>query len=146
METNAYSWSPFSFLWKNRKITNLRYVFYLVGINLKIAVFSLQVGDEILSVNGNLFERLTHDEAVSVLKSSHRLSFLVRYIGKVPHSSLLSKNHQRTVNSQKTHDTQGKYFYLPICPQILIAVLIGAYLRTVYHSRAVRKQIQKSWA
>ena len=66
----------------------------------------LFLGDEILSVNGNLFECLTHDEAVSVLKSSHRLSFLVRYMGKVPHSSLLPKN-QRTVSPQKPHETQG---------------------------------------
>ena len=66
----------------------------------------LQVGDEILSVNGNLFGHLTHDEAVSVLKSSHRLCFLVRYIGKVPHSSLLPKN-QRAANSQTHHESQG---------------------------------------
>lgn len=58
----------------------------------------MQVGDEIISVNGNPFERLTHDEAVSVLKSSPRLSFLVRYIGKVPHSSLLPKNHRASNN------------------------------------------------
>ena len=66
----------------------------------------LQVGDEILSVNGNLFGHLTHDEAVSVLKSSHRLCFLVRYIGKVPHSSLLPKN-QRAANPQTHHESQG---------------------------------------
>ena len=52
-------------------------------------MFCLQVGDEILQVNGKQFDRLTHDEAVNVLKSSHRLTFLVRYIGKVPHSSLV---------------------------------------------------------
>ena len=68
----------------------------------------LQVGDEILSVNGNLFGHLTHDEAVSVLKSSHRLCFLVRYIGKVPHSSLLPKN-QRAANPQTHHESQGKF-------------------------------------
>ena len=68
----------------------------------------LQVGDEILSVNGNLFGHLTHDEAVSVLKSSHRLCFLVRYIGKVPHSSLLPKN-QRATNSQTHHESQGNF-------------------------------------
>ena len=34
-----------------------------------------------------------------MLKSSHRLSFLVRYIGKVPHSSLLPKN----VANSKSH-------------------------------------------
>ena len=71
-------------------------------------VCSLQVGDEILSVNGNLFGHLTHDEAVSVLKSSHRLCFLVRYIGKVPHSSLLPKN-QRATNSQTHHESQGNF-------------------------------------
>ena len=70
----------------------------------------LQVGDEILSVNGNLFGHLTHDEAVSVLKSSHRLCFLVRYIGKVPHSSLLPKN-QRAANSQTHHESQGNLIW-----------------------------------
>ena len=79
----------------------------LIDSIYKLEIHSFfQVGDEILSVNGNLFGRLTHDEAVSVLKSSHRLSFLVRYMGKVPHSSLLPKN-QRIVNSQKPHETQG---------------------------------------
>ena len=57
--------------------------------DLGLKRIKLQVGDEIIYVNGQSFDRLTHDEAVNVLKSSHRLDFVLRYIGKVPHSSLL---------------------------------------------------------
>ena len=45
-------------------------------------IILFQIGDEIVSVNGKLFHQLTHDEAVNVLKSNHRLSFLLRYVGK----------------------------------------------------------------
>ena len=55
---------------------------------------TFQVGDEIVYVNGQSFDRLTHDEAVNVLKSSHHLDFVVRYIGKVPHSSLMPNRSQ----------------------------------------------------
>ena len=67
------------------------------------------MGDEIISVNGNYFERLTHDEAVSVLKSSHRLSFLVRYIGKNRDSGI-------TEIFEKRH-LVGIYFKPDICKQ-----------------------------
>ena len=58
-------------------------------IYLGILRFYLQIGDEIIEVNGKLFQHLTHDEAVNVLKSNTRLTFMVTYIGKVPHSSLV---------------------------------------------------------
>ena len=56
---------------------------------LCILRFYFQIGDEIIEVNGKLFQHLTHDEAVNVLKSNTRLTFMVTYIGKVPHSSLV---------------------------------------------------------
>lgn len=46
----------------------------------------MQVGDQILEVNGQSFLDVTHDEAVSQLKYHKRMSLLVRDVGKVPHS------------------------------------------------------------
>lgn len=46
----------------------------------------LQVGDQILEVNGQSFMDVTHDEAVAQLKYHKRMSLLVRDVGKVPHS------------------------------------------------------------
>lgn len=46
----------------------------------------LMVGDEILEVNGQSFQDVTHDEAVSQLKYHKRMSLLIRDVGKVPHS------------------------------------------------------------
>lgn len=48
--------------------------------------FLLQIGDQILEVNGQSFLDVTHDEAVSQLKYHKRMSLLVRDVGKVPHS------------------------------------------------------------
>ena len=45
---------------------------------------SFQPGDEIREVNGRRFDCLTHDEAVRVLKYNHRLSLVLRDVGKVP--------------------------------------------------------------
>lgn len=42
-----------------------------------------------------------------MLKSSPRLSFLVRYIGKVPHSSLLPKNHRASGNNGSSASQNG---------------------------------------
>ena len=61
------------------------------------------MGDEIIYVNGQSFDRLTHDEAVNVLKSSLRLDFVVRYIGKVPHSSLMPNRQLVLAKSQTSH-------------------------------------------
>lgn len=47
---------------------------------------SLQIGDQILEVNGQSFLDVTHDEAVGQLKYHKRMSLLVRDVGKVPHS------------------------------------------------------------
>lgn len=44
----------------------------------------IQPGDEICEVNGRPFDCLTHDEAVRVLKYNHRLSLVLRDVGKVP--------------------------------------------------------------
>ena len=73
---------------------------------------TFQVGDEIVYVNGQSFDRLTHDEAVNVLKSSHHLDFVVRYIGKVPHSSLMPNRSQLAAlapnsNSSVSNNTQN---------------------------------------
>ncbi|KNC26938.1 hypothetical protein FF38_10860 [Lucilia cuprina] len=46
----------------------------------------LMVGDEILEVNGQSFQDVTHDEAVSQLKYHKRMSLVIRDVGKVPHS------------------------------------------------------------
>uniref|UniRef100_W5M185 Whirlin a n=1 Tax=Lepisosteus oculatus TaxID=7918 RepID=W5M185_LEPOC len=44
----------------------------------------LRVGDQILSVNDKAFERVTHAEAVKVLKGSKKLSLSVRSVGRIP--------------------------------------------------------------
>ena len=45
---------------------------------------AFQPGDEICEVNGRRFDCLMHDEAVRVLKYSHRLNLVLRDVGKVP--------------------------------------------------------------
>ena len=67
------------------------------------------MGDEIIYVNGQSFDRLTHDEAVNVLKSSHRLDFVVRYIGKVPHSSLMPNRQLVLAKSQTGHPSAATW-------------------------------------
>lgn len=46
----------------------------------------LQIGDQILEVNGQSFLDVTHDEAVNQLKFHKRMTLTVRDVGKVPHS------------------------------------------------------------
>jgi hypothetical protein len=62
-----------------------------------------------LQVNGQPFARLTHDEAVDVLKSSHRLTFVVKYVGKVPHSSLVSNRMVANTNTMITPCSQPSW-------------------------------------
>ena len=49
--------------------------------------FSNQVGDEILWVNDHSFRNVTHDNAVEMLKNTYVFNLVLRYVGKVPHSS-----------------------------------------------------------
>ncbi|XP_023687282.2 whirlin isoform X1 [Paramormyrops kingsleyae] len=44
----------------------------------------LLVGDQILKVNDKVFSRVTHAEAVKVLKGSKKLSLSVRSVGRIP--------------------------------------------------------------
>ncbi|MBN3299540.1 WHRN protein, partial [Amia calva] len=44
----------------------------------------LRVGDQILRVNDKVFERVTHAEAVKVLKGSKKLGLSVRSVGRIP--------------------------------------------------------------
>ncbi|XP_036383307.1 whirlin [Megalops cyprinoides] len=44
----------------------------------------LKVGDQILKVNDKVFDRVTHAEAVKVLKGSKKLSMSVRSVGRIP--------------------------------------------------------------
>ncbi|KAK1884058.1 Whirlin, partial [Dissostichus eleginoides] len=46
----------------------------------------LQVGDQILEVNGHSFLSIPHDEAVRVLKSSRHLMMTVKDVGRLPHA------------------------------------------------------------
>nr|XP_014272439.1 whirlin isoform X2 [Halyomorpha halys] len=46
----------------------------------------LLIGDQILEVNGQSFLEVTHDEAVSQLKSHKRMIIKVCDVGKIPHS------------------------------------------------------------
>ncbi|GLG99013.1 Uncharacterized protein GBIM_05556 [Gryllus bimaculatus] len=46
----------------------------------------LMIGDQILEVNGQSFQDVTHDEAVGQLKFHKRMALVVCDVGKVPHS------------------------------------------------------------
>ncbi|XP_051536408.1 whirlin-like [Myxocyprinus asiaticus] len=44
----------------------------------------LRIGDQILKVNDKVFDRLTHAEAVKVLKGSKKLTMSVQSVGRIP--------------------------------------------------------------
>uniref|UniRef100_UPI00398F1178 whirlin n=1 Tax=Pristiophorus japonicus TaxID=55135 RepID=UPI00398F1178 len=44
----------------------------------------LRVGDQILRVNDKVFDKVTHGEAVKVLKGSKKLTLYVRSVGRIP--------------------------------------------------------------
>ena len=46
-----------------------------------------KVGDEILLVNNQPLCNVTHDDAVMMLKTTYVFDLVIRYVGKVPHSS-----------------------------------------------------------
>nr|XP_019575134.1 PREDICTED: whirlin-like [Rhinolophus sinicus] len=46
----------------------------------------VQVGDQILEVNGRSFLNILHDEAVKLLKSSQHLILTVKDVGRLPHA------------------------------------------------------------
>lgn len=49
-------------------------------------LWSWQVGDQILEVNGRSFLSILHDEAVRLLKSSQHLILTVKDVGRLPHA------------------------------------------------------------
>lgn len=49
----------------------------------------LQVGEQILEVNGQSFKVISHDEAVHVLKTGRHLQVKVREVGRLPHARTL---------------------------------------------------------
>lgn len=46
----------------------------------------LQVGDQILEVNGQSFVTISHDEAVHILKTGYNLLMNVRDVARLPHA------------------------------------------------------------
>uniref|UniRef100_A0A8C7LFA5 Whirlin n=1 Tax=Oncorhynchus kisutch TaxID=8019 RepID=A0A8C7LFA5_ONCKI len=44
----------------------------------------LRIGDQIMKVNNTVFDKVTHAEAVKVLKGSKKLSLWVRSVGRIP--------------------------------------------------------------
>jgi hypothetical protein len=58
----------------------------MILITTHIVFRLLQIGDQILEVNGQSFLAVTHDEAVGQLKYHKRMSLVVRDVGKVPSS------------------------------------------------------------
>ena len=70
-------------------------------------LFLLQVGDQILDVNGETFLDITHAEAVRVLKMSKHLIFTIKDVGKLPFGkTTIDKtkwfNHRPPSQRQKT--------------------------------------------
>lgn len=51
-----------------------------------VVLWSWQVGDQILEVNGRSFLSILHDEAVKLLKSSQHLILTVKDVGRLPHA------------------------------------------------------------
>lgn len=51
-----------------------------------VVLWSWQVGDQILEVNGQSFLNILHDEAVRLLKSSQHLILTVKDVGRLPHA------------------------------------------------------------
>lgn len=49
-------------------------------------LWSRQVGDQILEVNGRSFLNILHDEAVRLLRSSQHLILTVKDVGRLPHA------------------------------------------------------------
>lgn len=58
----------------------------MMKINVDVLLFLLQVGDQILEVNGQSFVTISHDEAVNILKSGNHLLMKVRDVGRLPHA------------------------------------------------------------
>lgn len=46
----------------------------------------LQVGDQIMEVNGHSFRSVAHDEAVQILKSSRHMLMTIKDVGRLPHA------------------------------------------------------------
>lgn len=67
------------------------YISYLVFRHLcrkyehAVLLLVLQVGDQILEVNGRSFVAISHDEAVDILKTGYHLLMKVRDVGRLPH-------------------------------------------------------------
>uniref|UniRef100_A0A4W3HF23 Whirlin n=1 Tax=Callorhinchus milii TaxID=7868 RepID=A0A4W3HF23_CALMI len=61
---------------------------YITGVDQGSAAehTGLKVGDQILEVNGRSFLSIPHDEAVSILKSSHHLMMTIKDVGRLPHA------------------------------------------------------------
>lgn len=72
------------------------YFSFLFSVSL-----ALQIGDQILDVNGTSFLDITHDEAVGQLKKHKRMTITIRDVGKIPHSF-------STYDSDPSWDTQSR--------------------------------------
>lgn len=65
---------------------------YLIIVPLKFLASArltfcfLQIGDQILDVNGTSFLDISHDNAVEHLKKHKRMTITIRDVGKIPHS------------------------------------------------------------
>ncbi|XP_028828773.1 whirlin isoform X3 [Denticeps clupeoides] len=62
----------------------------------------MQVGDQILEVNGRSFLGIPHDEAVRVLKSSRHLMMTVKDVGRLPHARTVVGETKWIASSQIT--------------------------------------------
>ncbi|NXP74364.1 WHRN protein, partial [Ramphastos sulfuratus] len=83
----------------------------------------LQVGDQILEVNGRSFLSIPHDEAVKLLKSSRHLIMTVKDIGRLPHART-TVDETRWIASSQIGDTlvgSAGYELLPkpVCCPVL---------------------------
>ena len=71
----------------------------------------LQVGDQILDVNGRTFLDISHGDAVKALKSSKHLMITVKDVGKLPYTRT-TYDHTQWISDDELaltsrHDNKG---------------------------------------
>ncbi|KAK2156209.1 hypothetical protein LSH36_219g03059 [Paralvinella palmiformis] len=75
----------------------------------------LEPGDQIISVNGLSFRKITHKEAAKIVKASHTIDMEVRHVGRIPGSFETHQSYTwvdefgRTVSPPPEVDQSGRY-------------------------------------
>ncbi|GAV06438.1 hypothetical protein RvY_16432 [Ramazzottius varieornatus] len=81
---------------------------YITGLDPGSAAEAadLQIGDQIMSVNGADFRRISHNKAVHILRSHRHMTLIVRYFGKLPYARRLTAPSSVSSSSSPRHTAQ----------------------------------------